>query len=299
MAKVAAVCVVRNAVDLVSWSCGYYLRVGCDRIDFVDDNSTDGTFELLQRFAARDSRIVVRRSSLDQFDHEKISHEQINAQIEQGFEIVLPFDIDEFWNVSADQLRTWFEGRADGLIFGDWVHILQDRRVVGNTAYSMLRARHRAPVFEGAHQKLVQSLKKPFVCHSLRKVAFKSLEKVKMSLGNHDMSQGPTDVVAQNVEIFHVPLRSADEIRRRGQNRDRIRVNQPTRESSWQADHFADAVENGLVEVVWAANSVASDGCLILGSQRFVTAPDNRLRTKLLLVLAYLVRRGLPLPRLS
>jgi hypothetical protein len=95
---------LRNAIDLVPYICGHYLRCGFELLCFLDDGSTDGTFELLEHVAAVTRRVRVGRvERSDDFRQNQpdVITSAVNDLIAEGFDIVLPFDIDEFWNVTA------------------------------------------------------------------------------------------------------------------------------------------------------------------------------------------------------
>jgi len=55
--SVAGICVIRDAADLAPFLCGHYLRAGFAHIAFVDDGSSDGTFQILKRISERTARV--------------------------------------------------------------------------------------------------------------------------------------------------------------------------------------------------------------------------------------------------
>ena len=52
---------VRDSLDIIPFLCGHYLRLGFERLVFIDDCSSDGTFEFLDNLSRKTSRIEVRR----------------------------------------------------------------------------------------------------------------------------------------------------------------------------------------------------------------------------------------------
>jgi Glycosyl transferase family 2 len=103
--SVAGVCIVRDARDLIPFLCGHYLRIGFGHVAFIDDGSSDGTFEFLSRLARRTQRISVKRVFEDQCYQRVHVTETANALIATGYEIIVPFDADEFWCVEARGLE--------------------------------------------------------------------------------------------------------------------------------------------------------------------------------------------------
>ena len=101
-AKIAGICFLRDAVDLVPFLCGHYLRVGFDHLHFVDDGSTDGTHELLSQFAARTDRVSVRKVIKDSDQQSELMSAAANTMILDGYQVVVPFDADEFWHFTAE-----------------------------------------------------------------------------------------------------------------------------------------------------------------------------------------------------
>ena len=59
---------LRDARDIVGLLCGHYLRIGFARLSFVDDGSTDGTFEFLSALSRREPRVSVTRVVSPTFD---------------------------------------------------------------------------------------------------------------------------------------------------------------------------------------------------------------------------------------
>lgn len=276
---------LRDAVDLVPLLCGHYLRIGFDRLVFVDDHSTDGTLEALQAMARAEPRVVVRRSDDPVFRQAKVMNGLANEAIADGFGIVFPFDADEFWDVDARRIRA--AAARPGVFIGHWVHFVQDRAVVASCREDLPRARHRAPMLEDTAAETVARYERSFLCLTTTKVGFRADGPVDIALGQHSLLSGPSDVLADEFEVFHLPLRSADALHLRAEQATRVlELARPG--ENWQARFFAAARAEGRLETAWAANSASPDGFIDLPGARVPLIPDERLSTLLGQAIAYM-----------
>jgi len=277
--QVAGACIIRNAVDLVPFLCGHYLRAGFAHLSFIDDGSSDGTFESLTRIARRTGRIEVRRVQSDAFRQAAHVTEAANALIRAGYSIVVPFDADEFWNLEAAELKHLSADAQDVLFQGQWINFVQARTCVLTRRRSLLSMRYQASATEQSTQKTVCGYSQSFVCHVEKKIAFKTRGEVRIGQGQHNLLRGPNQVRGPLFEIFHLPLRSRTEIVTRGTDYEPRRAPMRTEPGvSWQSAFHKDVIAAGRVDAVWAANSYDSKGQLDVYGKPLALMPDNRLR---------------------
>jgi hypothetical protein len=288
-AGVAGACVVRDAVDMVPYLCGHYLRAGFAHLAFVDDGSSDGTFEFLQTIARRTRRVSVRRVRNETYRQRELMSDAANALIASGYSIVVPFDADEFWNADADMFVRIAESAPEGVFPGDWVCFVQSRDRLESVRLGPLGMRFRAPALEAADQKGVTGLTHAFVCHKAQKLAFKSREPVEISQGQHAMLEGPAHRFGPPMQIFHLPFRSRHEIVKRGLDFEPRRAPlRPDPSASWQSAWHRDMVLAGKVEAVWAANSFDEQGRLDVYGKPLDLVRDDSLRRLLIEAALYL-----------
>jgi Glycosyl transferase family 2 len=286
---VAGVCVVRDARDIIPFICGHYLRVGLTRLAFIDDGSLDGTFEFLSSLSSRTGRVSVTRVVHDGFEQPRLLNEAANSLIEAGYRIVVPFDADEFWNIRAEELERRYSTERDIAFFGRWINFVQDTEVISPRRFGLFWIRYHAVAMADADSTTVTAFHRPFVCHSDRKVAFKTSRNVELTRGQHLLV---TDATAdkRELEIFHIPLRYRSEIEKRGLNYEPRRAKTRTNPlDSWQSAFHREVVMTNRVEEVWAANSVSRAGCLESYGERLPLVPDLRLRRLLLKASWYLL----------
>jgi hypothetical protein len=134
---VAGVCIVRDACDLIGLVCGHYLRIGLAHIRIIDDGSTDGTHEFLRYLAGKTPRLSIVRVDDTQFRQAELMSDAANELICQGFQIILPFDVDEFWDVNGPRLEERYAWDREIIFRGHWINFVQTTKA---TEASMLPA---------------------------------------------------------------------------------------------------------------------------------------------------------------
>jgi hypothetical protein len=285
----AGVCLVRDARDIIPFVCGHYLRAGFAHLAFVDDGSSDGTFEFLSSLSSATDRVSVRKVARDRFEQELLMNETTNALIGAGYQIVIPFDADEFWDIRAEELKNRYAAENRVAFFGRWANFVQQRYITTPRPFGLFRISYRAAPIQDASQETVSSFRRPFVCFSEKKVAFKTDRPVQLTLGQHFVQDLDTD--SREVEIFHVPLRYRSEIEKRGLNYEPRRAKARTHHSiSWQSRFHRQVILSNRVEDVWAANSASRDGHLDAYGKRISLVRDGRFRKLLFKASAYLAR---------
>ena len=155
MSRVCGICMLRDTVDLVPFLVGHYLRIGFDRIHFVDDQSSDGTFELLRSIERSNARVKVRRVVHDSLKQAEVMSAAANEAISNGFNIVFPFDADEFWNIDVSQIRA--AATRPGLFLGRWIQFVQGRSRRRRQSRGPLSVRYRAPALADTDPATVEA----------------------------------------------------------------------------------------------------------------------------------------------
>ncbi len=297
-ATVAGVCAVRDARDLIGLVCGHYLRVGFAHLSFIDDGSSDGTFELLSALAEKEPRVSVRKVISPSFLQAELMCDAANELIGRGFSVIVPFDADEFWNVTALQLETCYADAAEICFRGKWLNYVQDRDAFFPKMLGLFRIGYTAPSMPDVGMETVTAFTRPFVGHLETKVGFKAGQAVRFEKGQHSLLVGPQTVDSREYEIFHVPLRSKNEIAKRGLNYEpRIAISRANPTRSWQSYFHSQVVLTERTDEVWAANSADRNGYLDCYGERVRLNRDTRLRRLLLRSWAFLARRyGMILP---
>lgn len=289
----AGVCVVRDAVDLIPFLCGHYLRMGFSHLAFVDDGSSDGTFETLAWLAARTGRISVRQVRNDVFSQQSLVTDAANRLLADGYRLIVPFDADEFWTASAREFGRLSGDFPEAAFRGRWVNFVQARSCEASGASALLRMTYRAAdaIEEGAES--ITAYKGSFVCCREIKVAFQTSRPVQLDTGQHKVIQGPSPVPGPpSLEIFHLPLRAKAEIAKRGLNYEpRRSAIRSDKHISWQSVFHREVVTTGRTDSVWAANSFDRNGVMDVYGRPVQLVRDLRLRRLLLQAAWHLVSR--------
>ena len=284
----AGVCIVRDARDIVPFICGHYLRAGFGHVLFIDDGSSDGTFEFLSYVSSRTRRISVRRVDFESFEQKNLINEATNFLIDLGYRIVVPFDSDEFWNVRAEELEKRYTSERDVAFFGRWVNFVQQRDATSPRPFGLFRIRYHAVSMADAVLETVVGFRRPFVSVSEKKIAFKTSRNVELTLGQHSLVD-MTKTDPHELEIFHVPFRNRKEIEKRGVDYEPRRAFTRAHSSeNWQSVFHRQACLAGRLNEVWAANSASRDGYLDVYGERMPLVSDSRLRRLLFNASAYL-----------
>lgn len=216
--KTAGLCLVRDAIDIVPMLCGHYLRLGFERIHFIDDGSSDGTYEFLDRLSKKTGRVTLERS-LGPLKHRLTVTRAANTLVEDGFRTIFPFDADEFWNLRISDLRHVAETRKARIIEGYWVNFVQSRKREYPCPMGLFSVRHRADPAPGVDMEDVVAFRQPFVAiDRVKKIAFWTEAPVEIVLGQHGLHGGPTETDKCIFELFHLPLRYRSELTKRALN---------------------------------------------------------------------------------
>lgn len=279
---VAGVCIIRDAVNLVPFLCGHYLRSGFAHLAFVDDGSSDGTFEHLNKIAKRTSRVSVRQVHSDVFDQQTLMNEAANALTASGYRIVVPFDSDEFWNVKSAQFEWLSPSAPEAFFSGKWVNFVQARSCQVSSRLGLLNMVYQAPAMADANKETITGYSRSFICYPATKIAFKTQSNVEISTGQHELLKGPNCMCQAELEIFHLPLCSRQEIIKRALNEPRRAPKRANPGMSWQSIFHRDVVAADKIDAVWAANSYDSNGRLDAYGTPMCLTYDTRLRRLLI-----------------
>ena len=257
--------------------------MGFAHLAFVDDGSSDGTFEALTRLAARTGRVSVRRVRNDVFEQGSLVTGAANELLADGYRLIVPFDADEFWVTPAWEFERLSGGSPEAAFHGRWVNFVQARSCGASRASALLRMTYRTPEEVDDSKEDIIAYKGSFTCFRETKIAFKSAGPVRLDTGQHTVVAGPIAMHGPALEIFHLPLRAKEEVAKRGLNYEPRRSSlRPNKDASWQSAFHREAVMTGRTDSVWAANSFDWRGRMNVYGRPVRLVRDLRLRRLLL-----------------
>jgi glycosyltransferase involved in cell wall biosynthesis len=294
--KSIAVCVARNAEDIIAFSVLHHLLAGVERCIVVDNGSSDGTGEILKAIARKTGRVSVVYDAGPLFEQAKIVNGVVNAFTEGGEVAVLPFDADELWAGTVVELAQQAE-RTGNVLSCEVVNFVQSRAVAAPSRSSWLRAYRRALVAPGDARELVLGQRGSFVqIRFPRKVVFRARGRVELNTGAHRVSFDGADAApCDAIACLHLPLRArAELIKRATEYEPRRAPLRPSASDSWQSRYWAQQVARGHTEREWRANSYDRHGNLDVFGRQVATFRDFSLVR--LLARAYAYGRYLNVP---
>lgn len=188
---------VKDEADVLYFTLEHMATEGLDGIFIMDNASTDGTRDLIQRF--RDEQdgppLILVDEDLDVGYYQSIKMTEIAQRVteQHGADWIVPFDADELWCSKDQPLGDYLRGLAVDCVraqlfnhfptSGDPESINPFWRIVN-------RDRNPAP---------------------LPKVALRWKSGVTIGMGNHSAEGIAAELVHSDLVVHHLPWRSADQ----------------------------------------------------------------------------------------
>ena len=277
--KIVGICCVRNAADIIGVVCAYHISIGFDRLIVIDDGSTDGTTDILDRLARKTGRIELVLSRAAIFDQTALTNGAVALALRAGANYVAPFDADEFYVFKRDP-RLTLASHHPHILRVPVVNFTQSRAVDRSWPFSMLLANYRAPAIQGDARALVRGHHCAFVQAAFPSKAIAPAgADLQFAKGNHAaLLSGAIEIAAPDIEILHLPLRSKRELVKRAVDYETRRAPmRMSQDDSWQSQYFRDCHERQELDCEWRANSHYRGEIDVYG-KKFELIKDNRLR---------------------
>jgi glycosyl transferase family 2 len=195
---------VRDEADVVDAQLAHHLDAGVDFVVATDNRSTDGTTEILERYAADGALHLIREEGDDLRQSEWVTRMARLAATEFAADWVLNADADEFWWPEGNSLRDVLAAVPPrvGVVRGAWRNFVP--RPDGEPFFAeRMTARYCAPSFH-PH---------PLSTHS--KSVHRATADVRVGRGNHEaFGSGLLPLRGwYPFEILHFPVRSLEHCR--------------------------------------------------------------------------------------
>ncbi len=204
--KLVMTLLVRDEADVVDAQLAHHLAAGVDFVVATDNRSTDGTTEILERYAADGVLHLIREGGDDLRQSEWVTRMARMAAADFGADWVVNADADEFWWPEGESLREVLAAVPQhfGVVRGAWRNFMP--RPDGDPFFAeRMTVRYCVPSFH-PH---------PLSTHS--KSVHRGALDVRVGRGNHE-AFGDGLVPLRGwypFEILHFPVRSLEHCRRK------------------------------------------------------------------------------------
>lgn len=208
--------IVHNEADILPDNLAHHLAQGVDRIFVIDNESTDGTADVLSE-AARGGAVEVVPCADREFDQKRMGDALVAHAVARGASWILPNDADEFWTGTGGlTLAEVLGGAGDrNVINAPRLNIVGDRDALSTQDWREVlhwRATRPMPKAPRIADPAV-SLGHPYFYHALPpKVAFRPEGLVDLAIAAHKvLLTDPRPMKDAPVTIRHFPVRSRAE----------------------------------------------------------------------------------------
>jgi hypothetical protein len=282
--RAAAIAIVRNAVDIAPLTALHHWLLGCERVWVIDNGSTDGTYEALLKLQGRIKGLRVDRDP-GPFNQAGWTSDMANALLSEGFQLIIPFDADECWNIALAAVARSMRRRAANVICAPVVNYVQSRTVLQADIGAWRHATRRVPrAYKTApHVSVVMRKGRlAFLEHAFpRKVLLAPPRGVRVHIvkGAHEVEfEGVKVANRRNFACLHLPLRAASELEKRVVDyRARHKPFRVDPKGGQRLEYWAEMLASGSIQREWAANSYDEEGMLDVYGERRPTIEDTRM----------------------
>jgi len=258
------VMLVRNEADIIQANLRHHLSIGIDHILVVDNGSSDGTLQQLERLAETGRVHVSSRPGV--FLQSAMASNVAREAFLRGADWVIPIDADEFWHVPDGTLRDVLDASGDaGVLEAEVVNFVQRRSQdeLASDAILTMTRRPPSPIGgSGEADRLVESGQIAFVeiCYPPKCISRGSIA-LQIAQGNHSATgtYGPARATAA-IRCLHAPLRARAALER--QKLDRGRPAEEIEDylrHTWQLRRWRRLAAEGGIDAEWRANSYLAD----------------------------------------
>lgn len=262
---------VRDEADVVDAQVAYHLHAGVDEVIAMDNASTDGTTEILERYERAGRLRLLREPGDDMRQDEWVTRMARLAATEHGADWVLHADADEFWWPRGGSLKDLLATVPDryGVLRGCWRHFLP-RPDDGSFFAERMTVRLAAPAHPGD---------KETIFHAHQKVAHRAHPEVEIERGNHNAEAPGLEPLRawHPLEVLHFSFRSVAQLERKARGG---WLRSETYEPTLHRLLLDEAYRGGRLEHFYDVHAV-DDDALARGLEDGTLAVDTRLRDAL------------------
>jgi hypothetical protein len=272
--KVVVTVLARDEADIIDDQVAFHLNAGADFVIATDNNSRDGTMEILERYARDGVLHLIREPAEGLRQGEWVTRMARLAAGEYGADWVINTDADEFWWPRGGSLKEVLGPVPPeyGVVQGFWRSFVP-RPDDGEPFSERMTARlaQHAPINDPT------SFYRPVV-----KVAHRGNPHVTVARGNHALADSAfrTLTAWHPIEVLHFPLRSQSQWGRKVELQGGAFTKHIERSGTGYHLKGYDALQRGRIDEQHAA-LVVDDAALEQGLQDGTLVLDTRLRDAL------------------
>jgi hypothetical protein len=203
--KLVMTLLARDEADIVNAWLSFHLNAGADFVVATDNRSTDGTTDILERYAREGHVRLIHEPGEDLRQDEWVTRMARLAASEHGADWVINSDADEFWWPRGASLRDVLAAVPPryGTV-GAFLRMFVPRPAGEGSFAERMTTRFSAlaPINDPA------SLYKP-----IRKIIHRGHPEIRITRGNHALVDSPFAPLRgwYPIEVFHFPLRSPEQ----------------------------------------------------------------------------------------
>lgn len=202
--RVVAIAMCKDEADIVQPNIFHLLEEGVDDLLIADNNSTDGTRDLLADMASNYPAVhILDDPEIGYYQSRKMTDLAHRAHTEFQAEWIIPFDLDELWFAPADTLANTLRalpGECNTVRVPITNHFASSLDLAGTNPFRTMIYRQPA-------------------AQALPKVAFRYTDNFTVQQGNHSIEFHDAEPVpADGLELRHFPYRSFEHFVRKARN---------------------------------------------------------------------------------
>jgi hypothetical protein len=288
--KLVMTLLARDEADVIDAWLTFHLNAGADFVVATDNRSTDGTTDVLERYAREGHVHLIREAGEDLRQDEWVTRMARLAATDFGADWVVNSDADEFWWPRGASLRDMLAAVPPryGTV-GAFLRMFPPRPATEGTFAERMTVRFSAlaPINDPA------SLYKP-----IRKVIHRAHPEIKVTRGNHALVDSPFAPLRGwfPLEVFHFPLRSPEQCAHKAELQGEAFERIDRAPTAYHANMF-EALKSGTIGEYYEAQ-VVSDEEVERGLETGRLVIDTRLRDALRQIQAGGGPLSFPLPSL-
>jgi hypothetical protein len=270
--KLVMTLLARDEADIVDAWLAFHLNAGADFVVATDNRSTDGTTEILERYAREGQVRVIHEPGEDLRQDEWVTRMARLAATEHGADWVINSDADEFWWPRGASLRDMLAAVPPryGTV-GAFLRMFVPRPSLRQTGKPLARSPGRAEPNLGGDGSFAERMTVRFsalapindpasLYKPIRKVIHRGHPEIRVTRGNHALIDSPFAPLRgwYPVEAFHFPLRSPEQCAHKAELQGTAFENIARAPTAYHANMF-EALKSGTIDDYYESLVVPDD----------------------------------------